>query len=377
MPKPLTIAVDVRDLRVAKTGTLTYLEELCNEFKKLNSDNLRFHFLDTGIPVYTGSNKLLKLIEHARYQLWKQLILPLKAFSKGCDIVFCTDNFVPLIHLGYQTIPVFHDAFFFETPEHYGKLWLWIYHKTAVPAAKRSPFVVTPTAYAKKQINHYTHIVNEKLVVVHEGAKTLKFDRDINETDSVLRAFLLTPRQYILHVGSIFKRKNIPALIYAFSKLKNMGYPELKLVLAGPTPVNKFGSDDYQLILNAIADTKLENDIVLTGYLTNAALSQLYDNALMYVFPSINEGFGIPVLEAFNHDLPVLVANNTCLPEIGGDAVLQFDPFDIEDMFLKIKAVADNEGLRTDMINKGRERLRIFSWHNTALQLVELFRKAV
>lgn len=377
MPKPLTIAVDVRDLRVAKTGTLTYLEELCNEFKKMDSNNLRFHFLDTGIPVYTGSNKLLKLIEHARYQLWKQLILPLKAFSKGCDIVFCTDNFVPLIHLGYQTIPVFHDAFFFETPEHYGKLWLWIYHKTAVPAAKRSPFVVTPTAYAKKQINHYTHIVNEKLVVVHEGAKTLKFDRDINETDPVLRAFLLTPRQYILHVGSIFKRKNIPTLIYAFSKLKNMGYPGLKLVLAGPTPVNKFGSDDYQLILNAIADTKLENDIVLTGYLTNAALSQLYDNALMYVFPSINEGFGIPVLEAFNHDLPVLVANNTCLPEIGGDAVLQFDPFDIEDMFLKIKTVADNEGLRTDMINKGRERLRLFSWHNTALQLVELFRKAV
>ncbi|MDB4926279.1 glycosyltransferase family 1 protein [Mucilaginibacter sp.] len=377
MPKPLTIAVDVRDLRVAKTGTLTYLEELCNEFKKMDSNNLRFHFLDTGIPVYTGSNKLLKLIEHARYQLWKQLILPLKAFSKGCDIVFCTDNFVPLIHLGYKTIPVFHDAFFFETPQHYSKLWLWLYHKTAVPAAKRSPFVATPTAYAKKQINHYTHIINEKLVVVHEGAKTFKFDGDINETGSILRVFSLTSRQYILHVGSMYKRKNIPALIYAFSKLKNMGYPELKLVLAGPTPVNKFGSDDYQLILNAIADTTLKNDIVLTGYITDAALSQLYDNALMYVFPSINEGFGLPILEAFNHDLPVLVANNTCLPEIGGNAVLQFDPFDIEDIFLNIKTVADNEDLRADMINKGRERLRFFSWHNTALQLVELFRKAV
>ncbi|MEN0056941.1 MAG: hypothetical protein AAGC65_24895, partial [Mucilaginibacter sp.] len=145
MAKPLTVAVDIRDLRLAKTGTRTYLEEVCKAFKKMESEQLHFHFLDTLFPVYTGNSKWLKLVEHARYQLWKQLFLPLKAWSKGCDIVFCTDNFVPLIHLGYQTIPVFHDAFFFETPDDYGKLWLWLYKKTAIPAARRSPFVVTPT----------------------------------------------------------------------------------------------------------------------------------------------------------------------------------------------------------------------------------------
>lgn len=377
MPKPLTIAVDVRDLRVAKTGTRTYLEEVCNEFKKMNSDDLRFYFFDTSISVYTGSSKLLKLIEHVRYQLWKQLILPLKAFFKSCDIIFCTDNFVPLIHLGYKTIPVFHDAFFFENPEHYSKLWLWLYYKTAVPAAKRSPFVVTPSGYAKRQINHYTQIANEKLIVVNEGAKTLKSDRDINETHDVLKSFLLKPHQYILHVGSMYKRKNIPMLIYTFSKLKNTGYAGMKLVLAGPTPTNKFGNDDYQQILNAIADTKLENDVVLTGYMSNSALSQLYKNAQLYVFPSVNEGFGIPVLEAFAHNLPVLVADNTCLPEVGGDAVLQFDPFDMDDIFLKIKTVLDDAELQREMINKGRERLKCFSWQRTALELVEVFKKAV
>ena len=377
MPKPLTIAVDIRDLRVAKTGTRTYLEEVCNEFKKMNSDDLHFHFFDTGIPVYTGSNKLLKLIEHARYQTWKQLVLPLKAFFKGCDIVFCTDNFVPIIHLGYKTIPVFHDAFFFETPGQYSKLWLWLYHKTAVPAAKRSPFVVTPTAYAKKQINHYTHIANEKLVVIHEGAKTLKFDGDIDDACTLLKSLLLTSHQYILHVGSMYKRKNIPALIYAFSQLKNMGYPNLKLVLAGHTPVNKFGNEDYQQILNAIADTKLEKDIVLTGYMPDTDLSQLYKNALLYVFPSVNEGFGIPILEAFAHDLPVLIANNTCLPEVGGDAALQFDPFDTGDLFQKIQTVLNDTELQKEMVGKGHERLKLFSWHKTALELVDVFRKAV
>src|SRR5665213_1834434 len=144
MPKPLIIGIDVRYLRIAKTGTKTYLEELCREFKKMNTDDLRFYFFDTRLALYTGDRKIFKWMEHFRYQLWKQLILPLKAFFKNCDIVFCADDCVPLIHLGYKTIPVFHDAFCFEAPENYGKLWLWLYTKTAVPAAKKSPFVIVP-----------------------------------------------------------------------------------------------------------------------------------------------------------------------------------------------------------------------------------------
>jgi glycosyltransferase involved in cell wall biosynthesis len=375
MPKPLTIVVDVRDLQVAKTGTKTYLEELCKEFTKINDPYIRFYFLDTAIPVYTGNTKALKLIEHFRYQLWKQLVLPLKAFFKGANIVFCTDNFVPLLHLGYKTIPVFHDAFFFETPENYGKLWLWLYKKTALPAAKRSAFVVTPSQWAKKQINHFTHIPNDKLMVVYEGPKTLDTSKTIN-TDNLLNSLQLSPRNYILHVGSMFKRKNIPALIRAFSQIKKTGYPELKLVLAGTLSVNNSESD-HQLITGTINACQLRNDVVLTGYLADESLGQLYDNAFLYVFPSINEGFGIPVLEAFKHNLPVLVANNTCLPEIGGDAVLQFDPFDVNDISIKIKLVLDDEELRKDMIIKGQERLKNFSWQQTTLQLIEVFKKAV
>jgi len=376
MPKPLKIAVDVRDLRLAKTGTRTYLEELCAEFKKSETDDLRFCFLDTMIPVYTGNNKLLKLTEHARYQLWKQVVLPLKAFFNRCDIVFCTDNFVPLVHLGYKTIPVFHDAFFFETPQNYGRLWLWLYKKTAIPAAKRSPFVITPSAWAKKQINHYTGIGNEKLVVIPEGPKTLTDNLDANDADQLLKSFSLTPKSYLLHVGSMFKRKNIPALIQAFAEIKASGYPGLKLVLAGPTPSTQTDTD-YQQIIDAIAEAKLQQDVIITGYLSNAQLGLLYKNALVYVFPSFNEGFGIPVLEAFSYGLPVLVANNTCLPEIGGNAILSFDPFDTDDISTKIKMVLDDEQLRDELSSKGIERLKLFSWHNTAQQIIEVFKKAI
>ena len=374
MAKPLVIGVDVRDLRVAQTGTKTYLEELCAQFKLMESDELKFHFLDVSIPVYTGKQKLLKWVEHFRYQLWKQLILPLKGWAKGCQVLFCTDNFAPIIHLGYKTIPVFHDAFFFENPEHYGKLWLWLYHQTAIPAGKRSAYIVVPTEYSKKQINHFTQIPLQQLVVAPEGPKSL--DKiNVSDSSQILHRFKLTSGNYLLHVGAMYKRKNIPALVYAFQQVKST-HANLKLVLAGSPPSKDLGND-WDLIQNAIKETGLEHEVIFTGYLSDTELAGIYQNALLYVFPSVNEGFGIPILEAFKYDLPVLVANNTCLPEVGGDAVVTFDPFDAGDMAAQINKVLADAELRTQMIRKGHERLKLFSWKIAAEQLVELFRKSV
>ena len=373
MAKPLTIGVDMRDLKVAKTGTRTYLLELCREFKQMQSPELKFEFIDTHLPIYTGNNKLLKWAEHVNYQLWKQVILPVKACGKRCDIVFCTDNFVPLVHLGYKTIPVFHDAFFFETPENYGKLWLWLYKKTALPAARRSPVIITPTAYSKKQLQHFTGIPAEQLAVVFEGARHQ--EKEYSEEDLEALELPISSKNYLMHAGSFFKRKNIPMLIQAFAKVKVEGYPDLKLVLAGPLPVNK-AENDYREVIDAIEQYNLSNDLVLTGYLSDAHLQLLYKHALLYVFPSVNEGFGLPVLEAFSNDLPVVVANNTCLSEVGGDAVLSFDPFDSDAIATAIKNVLDDKDLREGMIEKGRERLKQFSWTQTAEQLVVIFKKA-
>lgn len=372
MKGPLIIGVDIRDLRLAKTGTKTYLEEVCRAFKNLDDKHVQFRFLDTSIPVYTGNNKIGKYTEHFRYQLWKQVILPAKAWLSRCDLVFCTDNFVPLIHLGYQTVPVFHDAFFFENPKHYGKLWLKLYHKTAIPAAKKAAFIVTPTRYAQQQIHKHTGIPLQQLKVVYEGPKTMERKPD----NAILKKFGLQQSNYILHVGAMFKRKNIPALIQAFNQLKTSTGSTVKLVLAGHSSVSKDGND-FGLILEAIKSTGLEKEIILTGYVTDNELAGIYAGALMYVFPSLNEGFGIPVLEAFAYHLPVLVADNTCLPEVGGDAVLTFDPFEPADICNKMKMVLEDEGLRKELIRKGQDRLKEFSWKRTALCMAGLFKSAV
>lgn len=367
--KPLIIGIDIRDLRVAKTGTKTYLEELCKAFKQLEHTDCRFVLLDTAASPYSGESKIGKYTEHFRYQLWKQVTLPLKAWRNQCNILFCTDNFVPLIRLGYQTVPVFHDAFFFENPEHYGKLWLKLYHLTAIPAAKRAAMIITPTVYAQQQIHKFTGIPLEKLKVISEGPKTM----ELTPSDNVLSRFNLRSSHYILHVGNMFKRKNIPALIHAFKLLKDTSPNAGKLVLAGPSAANK-DSNDHQLIEEAIQTTGLQHEVILTGYLTDEELAGIYANAMMYVFPSVNEGFGIPVLEAFRYKIPVLVADNTCLPEVGGNAVLTFNPFDIRDISAKMTLVLNDEQLRKELILKGQERLKNFSWIKAATQLTALFK---
>ncbi len=373
--KPLIVGVDIRDLRIAKTGTGTYLKELCREFKKLEGPEIKFHFFDTGISVYTGETRILKLLEHLRLQIWKQIQLPLKAWISGCDVLFCTDNIVPFIQTGYKTVPVIHDAFFFENPDHYNTAWLWFYKNLAIPAARKSAFVITPTNYATERIHHYTGISKNKLIAVCEGPKSFEpLELNNSRDPKVLMGFDFERGDYILHVGIMDKRKNIPALIQAFRKLKDDGYTG-KLVLVGKADSVKLNSDS-QAIANAIRESRLTDEIVITGYLSDEDLSRVYEGALIYVFPSTNEGFGIPILEAFRHRLPVLVADNTCLPEVGGDAVVTFDPGSPDDIFNKMKLVIKNTEMQEDMVKKGLIRLKDFSWEKASLQLVEIFKKA-
>lgn len=364
----MRVGVDLRDLRIAKSGAKTYLEELVREFRKNDDPDVQFIFYDTGIPVYTGRNKALKLIEHCRYLMWKQIQLPIKLLMDGCDIVFCSDYFVPYIHLRYKTITVFHDAFFFEYPEHYNKLWLLLFKTIGISAAKKAYAVVTPTKYTKARLAELSGIPDEKFRVIYEGPKTFNPGRNN-----------FHPKEkhgsYLLHVGTMEIRKNLVNLIKAYHLLIPK-YPKLKLILIGQFSP-KITIDDKNAIMNYISKYQLESRVIFPGYLSDEELALYYKDATAYVFPSMNEGFGIPILEAFKAEIPVLVANNSCLPEVGGDAVVTFDPYDPEDIKSKLENILDNPGLAKALVLKGKERLTLFNWKTAAKELVALFKEAV
>jgi glycosyltransferase involved in cell wall biosynthesis len=367
MSKRIKVVIDTRDLRIAKTGAKTYLEEICREFKK-GDPGFTFYFVDTWLPVYTGNNKVLKIIEHIRFFTWKQLALPVICFARGCDILYCTDYFLPLIKLNYKTAVVFYDAFFWEYPEQYNFLWLRLLNTIGVAAAKRADAVITITHYSKQQIVKYVGIAAEKIHAIHLAPKSTRKNLD------TANALSDPTKKYILHLGVLEKRKNLLNLIMAFHLLLAEGYEDYYLVLAGSS-VAKEKIDDSANIRNLVKKLDLEERVILTGFISDEHLAHYYKNATVYAFVSINEGFGLPVLEAFQNNLPTLISDNSCLPEVGGDAVITCDPFNITDIKNKLKLIIDNPSLQSQLIEKGHKRLTLFSWQNSAGELLNVFKE--
>ena len=369
----IKVAVDVRDLQISASGARSYLESVIIEFKK-EHPGFAFYFLDAKTKAYTGNHFLLKLKEQLSYFLWKQFVLPYQAKQLGCRVLFCSDFMVPYFSLGIKTIPVFHDAFFWEYPEHYNKYWLLFFRNLGLAAAKKSAYVVAPTQYASNQLAKYTGINSNKIQVIGEAPKTIDTSISDNETTAIVKQILNL--DYILHVGTLEKRKNLVALIQAFKIVRENGFPNLKLVLVGKAS-NKITLDDSSAIKDAIMQQQLTNEVILTDYLCDAEVQQLYQKAKLYVFPSINEGFGIPVLEAFKYQVPVVIANNTCLPEVAGQGAKSFNPFSVKEMANAISTLLKDEALRQTYIEKGNAQLQNFSWDKTAASLMQLFKKAV
>jgi glycosyltransferase involved in cell wall biosynthesis len=366
----LKVAVDIRDVAIAKTGTLTFMEGLISAFDQSNA-GVEFVYFKPSKQPYTGNHPLLKILEHINFFLWKQVVLPYKAYRHKCAVVFCSDYFVPYFHFGYKTVAVFHDAFFAEYPTHYNQYWLLLFKYIGLPAARRATYVVTPTAYAKKTVNVFYHIHLSKIVVIGEAGKQINATLNDNATIVINNTIFTSP--FALHVGTFEKRKNLPALIEAMSTLKQHGAENLHLVLVGKSS-NKVTLDDTDLILKMIQKLNLQNRVHLVGFADTEKLALFYSKAMMYVFPSINEGFGIPILEAFQFNLPVLVANNTCLPEVAGDAAICFDPFNSDAIAEAITSVYHDPILRNTLIANGQKRLKDYSWNKTANTLIQLFK---
>jgi glycosyltransferase involved in cell wall biosynthesis len=369
--KKITVCIDIRDLRIAKTGAKTYLEEICKELKKGHPD-FTFRFIDTWLPVYRGNNKLLKAVEHIRFLGWKQITLPLICYSRSCDILYCTDYFLPLLKLNFKTAVVFYDAFFWEYPDQYNRFWLMLLEAFGVTAAKKADAVITISEYSKNQIVKYVGINADSIHAIHLAPKS-SIQLITNSRQPDLLTGKEPEKKYILHIGVLEKRKNLLNLIKAFSLLLKDGFEDYYLVLVG-NKVTKTKIDDSENIIKLIQELGLQEKIIMPGFITDEELAFYYKNASLYAFVSINEGFGLPILEAFQHHLPTLISNNSCLPEVGGDAVITCNPFDEHDIKEKMRSVILDKSLQKELIDKGNKRLEKFSWQRTTGELLDVFK---
>ena len=177
---------------------------------------------------------------------------------------------------------------------------------------------------------------------------------------------------YILSVGSIQPRKNLSRLVAAYSLLRK-AKPEVKLpklVLVGKCAWL------YDETLRTIRELEVSDSVILTGYVPATHLPALYSAATCFIYPSYFEGFGLPPLEAMQCGAPVIVGNQTSLPEVVGEAALLVDPFDVDAMAAAIDSVISDQQLRTELTNKGLQRAKLFNWQTTARQTLAVYQKA-
>jgi glycosyltransferase involved in cell wall biosynthesis len=225
---------------------------------------------------------------------------------------------------------------------------------------KRADRIIAISKNTKKDIVEIYKVPEEKIDVVYLG-------NSLDEWDKIIK--LQLPKKYILFVGQRWLYKNFNNFIIAASKiLKNDS--SLKVVCAGG---GKFTHKENILLKKL----KIEKQVCHISFSLDRDLSEIYARALLFVYPSLYEGFGIPILEAFSTKTALAVSNTSCFPEIAGDAALFFDPSNVDSIKNAISRFLDDENLRKKMINKGTKRLKLFSWEKTAKETIKVYKKAM
>lgn len=224
--------------------------------------------------------------------------------------------------------------------------------------------IIAPTNYVAEDLARYNKSTAGKTTVIYEASEPpLKVTSKQPKDKRIEKPFLF-------HVGSPFPHKNIECLVQAFELVKQK-HPELKLVLAGK-------KEHYFTELEKWIQPRIHaDDIVITGFVSDAELKWLYENAEMYVLPSLSEGFGLPGLEAMAHNCPLVSSNATCLPEVYGKAAVYFDPNSQLEMAKAIEAVYKSEKIKKELRLRGHKQLEKYSWKTMSQQIANAIKESL
>lgn len=327
------------------------------------------HEIYTGVENYTKNifDKLQNKIEiniakpkiTNKYlsHLWMYFILP---FKKG-DILFCPSNLAPIyVPRSKKLVVTIHDVAFLTYPESFSNFFR-IYYKLVIPIVlKMADKIITVSNYSKNEIEKYYPLSKGKIEVIYLG-----FDDSFNIIDNIKK------KNQILYVGSMNKRKNFIGVLKAFKLLNKKNY---RLLIVGNFFTNFLINDDDKIILE---EAKKNPNIQFKSNINNTELIEVYNESKLFLFPSFYEGFGLPVLESMACGTPVICSDTSSLPEVGGEAVVYCDAYDINNIREKIELVLRDEALQKQMIKKGLNRVKNFSWEKSSKKHIEVFEKVL
>jgi len=409
--KAKRIGIDARLYGPIGKGLGRYTQELVDNIIKIDQENEYVIFLGKdNFDEFPCSDKRVKkvLAKVKWYTLAEQIIMPYLIMRARVDLMhfphfnapmFCPKKFVVTIHdLILTKFPTKRATtlapLFYKIKNIFYKINIWT-------AIKRAQKVIAVSRYTKQEIIKYFKAKPSKIVVTYEGVANLAKGRDslfaakLDDKDTLLGYNIDNP--FLLYVGNAYPHKNLEGLIKVFSKLRlsinndlliDKKFRKIKENQTTPNPsLSKEGGDSqnlsniklvlvgkedyfYKRVKQYAKDLGCNNNknnfVLFPGYVPDIRLEVLYKKALVYVFPSFYEGFGLPPLEAMAKGCPVVSSNKTCMPEILGKAAIYFNPDNEDEMLKKIKKVIGDKDLRSDLVKKGRSQIKKFSFWEMA-----------
>ncbi|MFA6427056.1 MAG: glycosyltransferase family 1 protein [Candidatus Magasanikbacteria bacterium] len=303
-------------------------------------------------------------------RLWTQIRLSWEMFRNPPDVLFIPAHVMPLIH-PKKTVAVIHDTAAIKFPESYNWFERWYSVWSARYALKRAWKVIVPSKFVKEELQNADLRIqnNDKVFVVQHGYdEKYKKIEDEKGIEKVLKKYSIQ-KPFIMSVGRLEEKKNTTRIIQAFNKLKTTLGSEtenLKLLLVGKPGYG------YGEVRHTLSNSVFKHDIVTPGWVDEQDLPYLLNAAEVFVFPSLYEGFGLPVLESMACGTPVVASKGNSLEEVGGDACVYVDPMSVEDIARGVSEAMQNAECRMQNVNRGLERVKDFSWEKCARETLEI-----
>ena len=349
--------------------------ELIKALQQIDKVNSYFIFVQKGEDsscISTTDNFTIVEVPGATYADWEQIFLPIYAAKYRVELLHCTSNTAPLFCTA-PTIITLHDIIFLEKKQQGGHLFSFyqqlgrIYRKYIVPAsARQTKHIITVSHYEKERIAHGLQINADKVSVVYNSfGKHFELpDRSVIEN---ICAKYNLPKNYIFYIGNTDPKKNMFNTFQAYASYLESTADPLPLVVADVNEKN------LEIMLEKANLQSYAKYFILTGYVHNADLPFIYAGAEIFLYPSLRESFGIPVLESMACGTPVITSNTSALPEVAGNAAILVNPDSQHEITSAIKSFLTNDTLRSDMIAKGLKRINDFSWGQSADQLLKIY----
>ena len=305
------------------------------------------------------------LVFSARSLHWLNFERLMRKACRGNNFnIYHETAFVPVAISDIPVVYTLHDLSLIKHSNKHPRERVWffkLFFKRRMPYATH---IITVSEFMRNEIIEDLKIHPDTITAIHEAPDPGFYPRSEEKISQIL-AHNEWPMEYILFVGTLEPRKNIAVLIKALARMKN----KVPLILAGWQ-----GWGDKQW-LNEIKKLGLEKRIYIANYVDEETLACLYSGARAFVYPSLYEGFGLPVLEAMACGCPVVCSNVSSLPEVAGDAALYITPHDHDELAHKLDMVIGDDSIKEALIKRGLQRAQQFSWQKTAQQTVNLFMK--